>query len=150
CRRRAWLLCELGPLLDYHAGERGRLFELLELADRELIDALGGRRRAQLHRRYERSAAPEVDREESLCRHCPDFPASLAERRTAGALYVRGGRRRLASLLAAPAVAIVGSERASDYGEAVAAELARGLAAARITVLTDLAGRIGLAAAAGA
>jgi hypothetical protein len=48
CRRRSWLLAELSGPLDYCARDRTRLLKLLALGDDELIDAVAGRRRADL------------------------------------------------------------------------------------------------------
>ncbi len=88
---------------------------------------------------------------EILERGSPHYPRAL--RRSAGAprtLYVRGGRQRLTELTAGPVVAIVGSERATDYGMEIARSLARGLAAAEVTVLGAFANGIAAAAHAGA
>jgi DNA processing protein len=65
-------------------------------------------------------------------------------------LHVAGGVARLGELLSHPAVAIVGTRRASDYGMEVAHGLARGLAASGITVVSGLAEGIPAAAHAGA
>ncbi len=65
-------------------------------------------------------------------------------------LYVLGGRERLARLTAEPVVAIVGSERPTDYGMEMARSLARGLAASRVTVLGAFANGIAAAAHSGA
>lgn len=65
-------------------------------------------------------------------------------------LHVVGGRERLRELTSEPAVAIVGSERATDYGMEMARSLARGLAASGVTVVSGLANGIAAAAHAGA
>ena len=88
---------------------------------------------------------------ETICRHSPGYPPALAE--SPGAprtLYVVGGRERLARLTAAPVVAIVGSERPTDYGMEMARGLARGLAVAGVTILSGFANGIAAAAHAGA
>ena len=88
---------------------------------------------------------------QALSRRCPDYPPALKQSPAAPrTLYVAGGRERLARLLAEPVVAIVGSERASDYGMEMARSLARGLAAAGVTVLSAFANGIAAAAHAGA
>jgi DNA processing protein len=88
---------------------------------------------------------------EALSRDCTGYPRALRESPGApGTLYVAGGRERLARLLAEPVVAIVGSERASDYGMEMARGLARGLAASGVTVLSAFANGIAAAAHAGA
>jgi DNA processing protein len=84
-------------------------------------------------------------------RHDPRYPAALA--RIPGAprvLYVAGGLARLERLCSEPAVAIVGSRRATDYGMETARGLARGLAASGVTVLSALAEGIPAAAHMGA
>jgi DNA processing protein len=65
-------------------------------------------------------------------------------------LYVLGGSERLARLTAGPAVAIVGSERPTDYGMEMARSLARGLAVSGVTVVSAFANGIAAAAHAGA
>jgi DNA processing protein len=62
---------------------------------------------------------------------------------------VTGGALRLRRLAARPVVAIVGSTRASDYGTEAARALARGLAAADVTVAATLAPGIAASAHAG-
>ena len=65
-------------------------------------------------------------------------------------LHVIGGIERLTHLLRRPVVAIVGSERPTDYGMEMARSLGRGLAAAEVTVLSTFANGIAAAAHAGA
>lgn len=96
------------------------------------------------------SAIPPVG-VETVCRRCTGYPRALEESPGAPrALYVAGGSERLARLTAVPVVAIVGSERATDYGMEMARGLARGLAAARVTVVSGFANGIAAAAHAGA
>ncbi len=54
CRRRSWLLSALSGPLEYCARDRERLLELLALDDAALLEAVGGRRKAELRERYER------------------------------------------------------------------------------------------------
>jgi DNA processing protein len=99
----------------------------------------------------ERSAAIPPAGVETLRRHCPGYPPALEE--SPGAprtLYVLGGRERLARLTAGPVVAIVGSERPTDYGMEMARSLARGLTVAGVTVVSGFANGIAAAAHAGA
>ncbi len=56
CLRRTWLLKQLSSRLDYHSRRESRLLELLALEDRQLIEAIGGRRRGELRSRWERFA----------------------------------------------------------------------------------------------
>lgn len=93
-------------------------------------------------------AAPGVER---VCRHCHDYPRMLGRRTGAPRmLHVVGGRERLRALTSEPAVAIVGSERPTDYGMEMARSLARGLAASGVTIVSGLANGIAAAAHAGA
>jgi DNA processing protein len=160
CARRAWLLEELSVQLDFRARELSRFWSLLELPDRELIEAIGGRRRAELHAAYatwDHGQAPDEEQmrddvtAESICRHQSSYPRSLRDDRLAPhALHVRGGVERLADMLEERVVAIVGTRRASDYGMETARELARGLAASGVTVASALAEGISAAVLAGA
>jgi DNA processing protein len=84
-------------------------------------------------------------------RRSPGYPPALEE--SSGAprtLYVLGGSERLARLTAGPVVAIAGSERPTDYGMEMARGLARGLAAAGVTVVSGFANGIAAASHAGA
>lgn len=88
---------------------------------------------------------------ETVRRRSVGYPPALEE--SPGAprtLYVLGGAERLARLTAAPVVAIVGSERATDYGMEMARSLARGLAVSGVTVVSGFANGIPAAAHAGA
>ncbi len=156
CVRRSWLLSALAGPLEYCARDRSRLRELLALGDADLLKALGGTRREELEGRYERfgrCAADQLARDphmERICRHRRGYPRALDGRSAPHMLEVAGGARRLRALTAAPAVAIVGSAGASDYGFETARSLARGLAASGVTVLASLADGIAVAAHAGA
>jgi DNA processing protein len=153
CLRRAWLLETLSGRLAYRTGRPEQLLQALALADEELIQALGGRRREELmerHAQFQRDQLPLPDGVQRICSHKRRYPAAL---RGAGAprmLHVAGGVERMHALLAAPTVAIVGTRRASDYGMEVAYGLARGLAASGITVVSGFAEGIGAAAHQGA
>jgi DNA processing protein len=143
CARHSWLLAQLGVCLDFRARDLERFWGLLELADRDLIQAAGGRRRAELHAAYE---AWEPAREEqadegvvSICMHHPSYPAVLrGDPLAPRTLSVRGGLRRLAHMLEAKVVAIVGTRRATDYGMELARQLACELAASGLTVAGGL------------
>lgn len=88
---------------------------------------------------------------DAIDRHDPRYPAALAQMRGApSALYVAGGVDRLERLLREPAVAIVGTRKATDYGMETTRGLARGLAASGVTVLSTLAEGIPAAAHMGA
>jgi DNA processing protein len=154
CARRAWLLEKLSVRLDFRARDQSRFWSTLELPDAELIEAVGGRRRADLHAAYaawEPARAQGGGESESVCRHRSTYPRCLREDPLAPhALRVRGGMERLSGMLEEKVVAIVGTRRASDYGMETARELARGLAASGAIVASGLAEGIPVAAHAGA
>ena len=153
CLRRSHLLAELSGPLDFQAGDRDRLMELLALENRGLLQALAGRRRAELGAWHEGFHTGEQLRErndEAVCRHDAAYPRGLRGAEAPWMLYVAGGVDRLAKLAAGPVVAIVGSARASDYGLEMAKGLARGLAASGVTVTAGVGDGIARAAHAGA
>jgi DNA processing protein len=153
CLRRGWLLAELTALLDCNLRADGRLLDVLRLDDGALITALGGRRRAGLLRRhagFTPDLLPRVDGVHVVCRHDTRFPRRARGINDLAALHVLGGVGRLRRLTARPVVAFVGQTSASDYGIAVASSLARGLAAADVTVAGALLGGVGPAALEGA
>jgi DNA processing protein len=153
CLRRAWLLAELSAPLDFLAGDRERLIGVLSLGDEQLLKAVAGRRRVALATEYARFSAgrPCADaRIEQVCGHQASFPHALTGAWAPHLLYAASGARRLERLAAERVVAIVGSGRASDYGIEVAKSLARGLAAAGVTVAGALRDGIARAAHAGA
>jgi DNA processing protein len=91
------------------------------------------------------------DLPETLNSDDPHFPAALRGARGAPKeLHVAGGIERLERLLREPAVAVVGTQKATDYGMETARGLARGLAASGVTVLGALAEGIAAAAHMGA
>ena len=145
----------LGVSLDFRARDTSRLWETLELSDEQLISALGGRKREELGRwhasaasRSPQSAAGEV---EQVCRHEDGYPSTLRHDPLAPhELHVAGGLGRLQELLGAPAVAIVGARRCTDYGMEVARCLGRDLAAAGVCVIGELCDGVGYGAQLGA
>jgi DNA processing protein len=152
--RRAWLLDRVGVTLDFKARDLSRFWRLLELPDRELIDAIGGRRRGQLHQEYGQRTPTLVDAQEgttTTCRHRSPYPRRLREAALAPrALSVHGGIERLGEMLGQKVVAIVGTRRATDYGIETARELARDLAGCGITIAGALDEGIAAAAHTGA
>jgi DNA processing protein len=142
CERRAWLFAKLGVRLDFRARDLTRLWDLLELADRDLIDAVGGRWRADLHAAYEAWKPVEGPADgdvQGICLHHPAYPQALrGDALAPRALSVRGGLGRLKEMLAQRVVAVVGTRRATDYGMELARELARGLASSGLTVAGGL------------
>ena len=154
CLRRTWLLAELTGPLDFLAGDLERLTDSLALEDEALLDALAGRRRAELatgYARFEPARPGTSSGVVAVCRHMSSFPSSLCGPAAPRLLHVAGGGApRLEQLAAAPIVAIVGSRRATDYGLAMANSLGRGLSASGITVASRLCDGIALATHAGA
>lgn len=151
CRRRSWLLGDLSALLDYHRGDPARLAALLELDGRQLIAALAGNRRSELIRAWGElrpDGQPEAPGA-GLCAHVRSWPS-----RVGGAgermLWLSSSAERFVRLARAPAVAIIGSPAASPYGGETAAGLARGLAAAGVTIVAGLTGELARAAHLGA
>ena len=154
CLRRAWLVARMAGHLENH---RARIDAVLALADGELIEAMGGRRREQL-----RAELADVDVDavrgrardegvELICRCDPVYPGGLRELEAPPAvLHICGGAGRLTQLVSADPVAIVGARTASPYGAAVARSLAHGLGRAGVVVLSGMATGIDSAAHAGA
>jgi DNA processing protein len=149
CLRRSWLLSELSGPLDYCARDRGRLIELLALADEDLLSAVGGRRAPELRARYERFEPSREPDAVAVCRHDHRYPLTLSGRASPHMLELAGGAERLAQLTSEPVVAILGSRAASDYGMEMARSLARGLSASGVSVTAALTDGIAVAAHAG-
>lgn len=153
CERRAWLLEKLGMRLDFRARDLTCLWSLLELSDSDLIDAIGGGRRAELHRSYEtwQTNEEQTDQDvERICRHHTAYPACLNnDALSPSTLAVCGGLDRLKDALAQKVVAVVGTRKATDYGMELARELARGLASCGLTVASGVGEGIASAAQAG-
>lgn len=154
CLARTWLL---GRMAGHLEAVRARVGAVLELADQELIDALGGRRRQQLQAELAALDLPALRARaraaglETLCRCDRRYPPRLrALPAPPAALHVAGDLERFLALTAADPVAIVGTRRPSEYGLEVARSLGRGLAGAGVTVISGMALGIDCAAQAGA
>jgi DNA processing protein len=153
CLRRSWLLSQVSGPMEYCACDRARLLELLALPDAELLDALAGRRKADLRARYERFRPEDLTHDgqlRSICRHRQTYPRVLDSPAAPPMLFVAGGTARLSALTATPVVTILGSRNASDYGIQMAKSLARGLAASGVTVAASLTDGVPVAAHVGA
>lgn len=152
CLRRSWLLSSLSGPMEYCARDRARLLELLALPDGKLIEALAGRRAAEVRAHYERFRADGLVHDpqlQSICRHRRGYPRALDGPGAPPMLHVAGEAARLAKLTQAPVVTILGSRAASDYGVQMARSLARGLAASGVTVAASLNDGVAVAAHAG-
>jgi DNA processing protein len=147
------LISELGACLSYLAPDRERLIATLSLADGELIEALGGRRRSDLRERYAAFYPATGDHQPdtaALCRHDKRYPRALSSPAAPHMLHLAGAVERLERLTSAPVVAMLGCTKPSDYGVETARGLARGLAASGVTVVSTTATPISSAAQLGA
>jgi DNA processing protein len=163
CVRRAWLLGALAGHLEHVWKARRHLRDVLALADRTLIQSLGGDRTAALLQRWE---AADVDALRyawaatgvtAVCRHDRRYPERLRTGSDAPAvLFCAGDISRLGGWLAGtveagpPAVAIVGTRRPLPEAGEMARTLGRGMAAAGVTVVSGMAMGIDAAAHEGA
>jgi DNA processing protein len=145
CVRRGELLASIAPRLEIRSRLRGRLLELLALADEELLAAVGVHSH-ELPGESGRAVAARSPPPQRVCRHDPAFPRALADDGGPRLLHVRGDPDRLRPLAERATVAICGSSRATDYGIEVAGGIARALAADGVTILSGLADAIGAAA----
>jgi DNA processing protein len=153
CLRRAWLLVRVAGHLDV---ERGRVSELLDRGDEDLIEAVAGNGAAEVRAEWasfdaglyrERCETAQV---ETLCRCDPAYPSKLwALQGEPAVLHVAGGLERFLELARRGSVAIVGARRASPYAMENARSLARGLAGS-VTVLSGMASGVDSAAHDGA
>jgi DNA processing protein len=158
CLRRSALLGLIAHYIGNSLSEHRRLPALLSLDDHSLIEAVCGKSRTNVKRAYSEFEPIQAHRKaeraglSTVCRHQSDtFPATLLEAPDAPPmLYLCGDRDRLARLASDPAVAVVGSRRASAYGLEVAHALGRDLAAAGVTVVSGMAFGIDSAAHEGA
>ncbi len=153
CLWRARLLAALSVVLDYRSRDRERLLSLLALDEDALVEALGGRRRAELRRELETFDSATVLGDAAaaaLCRHDPRFPARLDGPGAPRLLFLSGTPEQLSARARGPTVAVLGCRRASDYGTGLARDLARGLAASGVTIVAGIADRLSAAAHEGA
>jgi DNA processing protein len=143
CLARTWLIERLAGHIDL---VRGRIEEVLELEDEELIPAVGGGEEGRIREELEAldvasvRARSEAAGLETICACDPGYPPALrALAAPPSVLYVAGGRERLLELAAQDPVALVGSRRPSSYGMDTAKALGQGLAFAGITVVSGMA-----------
>lgn len=156
CMRRTWLLGRVSGYLQF---QRRQIEDMLSLTDEDLIALWSQRvddRVAAEYRDFDRSQA-EAERAQAkaaglelICVCDAVYPASLRRLRTPPAvLHVAGGMQRFLELAAADPVAIVGSRRATEYGQEVARMLGRGLSASGLCVVSGLAPGVDAAAHSG-
>jgi DNA processing protein len=169
CLRRTWVIARLAGRIEFARRERpvaasSRLRELLALPDDDLLAALAGPERPAIEHERDRLEADALRAAcasaglTALCRHDPAYPDRLREVADAPAvLHVRAsGHERFLDLAGGdlrtgpPAVAVVGTRRASADALEVAHALGRGLSAAGVTVVSGLALGVDSAAHAGA
>jgi DNA processing protein len=148
CLRRSYLIAHLAPriagLLDR---PRGRPSGLLDLDEDALIEKVASGARANAARafleRFDTDAAlvelVEAD-VNATCRHDAHYPPGLHQLHDPpSVLYSTGRDELLAALSSEPAATIVGTRKSSPYGDQIARELGRGLAAAGVIVVSGLA-----------
>jgi DNA processing protein len=148
CLRRSFLIAHLAPrIAGLLTRQRGRrVAGLLALPEDELLAAAAGRRVGEAlaflesfdaDAERERLDAPEAV---VVCSHAPLYPGLLGELDDAPAVLFGAGRPGALELLGRePAVAVVGTRRASPYGAEVAYSLGRGLGASGVPVVSGLA-----------
>ena len=146
CLRRSALLGLLAPYIARSLDEHRRLPALLSIDDHELIDATAQSKRdrvreelAQFEPAAGRRAATGAGLA-AICRHDGAFPRSLLDAPDAPPLlYLRGDPSAVERLGQEPAVAVVGSRRASTYGTEAAHALARELGACGVPIVSGMA-----------
>lgn len=147
CLKKSLVLELLSPYIENARHEKAGLKNVLSLESVQLAKAVGGKRADQLVEQVRGlSGMDAMNRAEeagliSACRWIPAFPERLLDDPTVTALYIAGDHKRFERLtsMRSPAVAIVGTRRASPEGLRIARELGRGLAAAGITVVSGMA-----------
>lgn len=149
CLRRAHLLGFLAPrVAGVLARKEPPPSGILGLGEHDLIAAICSRDGAERAHRFLEEFRPGEARAStvasgvwSACIHSGPYPtaALTALPDPPAVIFTTGGLDRLERLLAGPAVAVVGSRRPSAYGLEMARRLGRGLAVARVTVVSGLA-----------
>ena len=148
CLRRSFLIAHLAPRIAGLLAERRerRVGGLLSLPEDELLAAAAGRR-VRRALAYLDSFDADARRDElargrsiAVCRHSAAYPQPLLQLDDPPTVLFGAGRvEALEALRAEPAVAVVGSRRASPYGTEVAYALGRGLGASGVPVVSGLA-----------
>jgi DNA processing protein len=140
CLRRTWLVARLAGWIELARHEGRRLPEVLALDDETLLEAVAP---SEISRTLAARDALDLEAERAayasaglraVCRHEAGYPPALHDDRAAPPILAWAG-----TLPAGPAVAVVGTRRASPDGLEVARGLGRGLAAAGVTVVSGMA-----------
>jgi DNA processing protein len=147
CLERSLALELLSPYIENARHETNGLKNVLALDNETLARAVGGKRADDLVKRVRGLKGVDAARAGTsagltdVCRWDQGFPQRLRDDPTVHAIFIAGDGPRFARLVdqRTPAVAIVGTRRASPEGLRVARELGRGLAAAGITVVSGMA-----------
>jgi DNA processing protein len=151
CLRRTDLIAALAGWLDVEWRQRQAPSRVLALRDEELLDACGMPEVRERYARFEPAAARDAVHRADLsviCRCTDAYPAPLRELHDPPAVLHVAGRATIVGL--EDSVAVVGARRATQYGLTVAHDLGRGLACARVSVVSGLALGVDSAAHAGA
>jgi DNA processing protein len=147
CLRRAFLIAHLAPrIAGLLGGRKRRASGLLALPEDELLAAAAGRGVEEALAFLE-SLDADGERERLaaggfsvLCIHASAYPPLLRELSDPPAVLFGAGRSEtFAVLREEPAVAVVGTRRASPYGTEVAYAIGRGLGASGVPVVSGLA-----------
>jgi DNA processing protein len=148
CLRRSFLIAHLAPRIAGLLAERRerRIGGLLSLPEDELLAAAAGRRVSRALA-YLDSFDADARRDElarmrsvAVCSHSAVYPQPLLQLADPPKVLFGAGRvEALEALREEPAVAVVGSRRASPYGTEVAYALGRGLGASGVPVVSGLA-----------
>jgi DNA processing protein len=147
CLRRAFLIAHLAPrIAGLLGGRERRASGLLALPEDELLAAAAGKGVEQaLAFLEEVDAGAERERLSAggfsaLCTHATAYPPLLRQLTDPPAVLFAAGRdETFAVLREDPAVAVVGTRRASPYGTEVAYAIGRGLGATGVPVVSGLA-----------
>ena len=151
CLRRTWLVARLAGWIELARHEGRRLPEVLALDDETLLQAIAP---SEVARTLAAREALDVGAERvayeraglrAVCRHDSAYPTALRDDHACPPILSWAGE-----LPDGPAIAVVGTRRASPDGLEVARALGRGLAAAGVTVVSGMALGIDAAAHEGA
>jgi DNA processing protein len=138
CRRRSALIAALAPAISRLKFTREGLIGLLSLPEEQLIDVVKLKDPDEFLRRLE-IPLPTKRVATVLCRHNLDYPQALAQLDSAPAvLYATCTIECLRELLTRPTVAIVGGREHSAYAHQITLALAHDLAAAGVTIISNI------------